>query len=257
MSRIEKYLLSYTPKTQWTMKIADCPWTEDTTAEVEFVINYLSLIGNERILDIGCGYGRHSLMLAEKGFNVVGVDTIPEYINAAKAQAFSKGLKASFYCSNILDLQFHEDFDVVINLCDGAIGYFNSDRENERLFKTISDALIHGGKHLLQILNREHAEKYFPRKDWDFGKKAISLVEFNWEPERHRMIYTEKLAYWGQTLDDPEDVLQASIKLYSLSEITSILNSVGMQVVSKSSSLVKDIEFNGDELILVLNSVKK
>ena len=47
------------------MKVAKCPWTEETVREVGFVVHTLALSGGERILDLGCGYGRHALALAE------------------------------------------------------------------------------------------------------------------------------------------------------------------------------------------------
>ena len=243
-------------KTGWTMKAAKCPWTEDTVREIEFVIHFLALSGKERILDLGCGYGRHALALAERGYDIVGVDITSEYIDEAKDRAAAKCLNATFICSSILDIQFDKEFDVVLNLCDGAIGYCESDNDNELMFDVISRALVPNGQHLLQVLNRKHAEKYFPRRDWDFGQEAISLVEFQWEPERLRMLYSERLAYWEQVLDECDNVLNASVRLYSLSELRNILDRVGMRVVRTSSSLTEYVEFQGEELILVVHSEK-
>ena len=242
--------------TEWTMKVAKCPWTEETVREVGFVVHTLALSGGERILDLGCGYGRHALALAELGYDVVGVDITPEYIYEAKARAASRRLDATFICSNILDIHFDTEFDVVLNLCDGAIGYCESDDDNEMMFEIIANALVPDGNHLLQVLNRNHAEKYFPRRDWDYGKEAISMVEFRWDPDRLRMLYSEKLAYWGRVLDRCENVLNTSVRLYSISELRDILNSVGMRVVRASSSLTIYNEFQGEELILVVQSRK-
>lgn len=62
----------------WTLDIQNQAWTEDTTREVDFIISKLSLQGNERILDLACGFGRHSLELARRGFDVTGVDITPD-----------------------------------------------------------------------------------------------------------------------------------------------------------------------------------
>ena len=64
----------------WTLDIQDQVQTEDTTREVDFIISKLSLQRNERILDLACGFGRHSLELARRGFDVTGVDITPEYV---------------------------------------------------------------------------------------------------------------------------------------------------------------------------------
>ncbi len=243
-------------KTVWTMKVAKCPWTEDTVREVAFVKHVLSLTGKERILDLGCGYGRHALSLAELGCDVVGIDMTPEYIEVAKSSAITKHANIEFVCANILDAQYESEFDVVLNLGDGGIGYCKSEDENKAMFDIITRALVPNGQHLLQVLNRQHAEKYFPRRDWDFGQQAISLVDFQWDSDKNRMYYSERLAYWGQVLNECDEVLNTSVRLYSLSELEDILERRGMRVVCTSSSLTERIEFQGNELILVVHSKK-
>jgi len=52
----------------------DYPWTENTEHQVEFIIKKLELTGKERILDLACGFGRHCISFAQKGFSVTGVD---------------------------------------------------------------------------------------------------------------------------------------------------------------------------------------
>ena len=63
------------------MDIQNMSWVEDTKKEVDFLIDQLKLQGNERILDLACGYGRHSLELARRGYDVTGIDITPEYVN--------------------------------------------------------------------------------------------------------------------------------------------------------------------------------
>ena len=114
----------------WTLDIQNQAWTEDTTREVDFIISKLSLQGNERILDLACGFGRHSLELARRGFDVTGVDITPEYVAFASEQASHEKLNAHFRCADIRALKYCSDFDVVLNMADGAIGYLENDTEN-------------------------------------------------------------------------------------------------------------------------------
>ena len=61
-------------------------------------VTALHLTGGERILDLACGFGRHTLELARRGFQVVGVDITPDYIAFAREQAKREGLSAAFFC---------------------------------------------------------------------------------------------------------------------------------------------------------------
>ena len=80
------------------MDIQNMSWVEDTKSEVDFLIDQLKLQGNEKILDLACGYGRHSLELARRGYDVTGIDITSEYIEYATGQAEKEGLKAKLLC---------------------------------------------------------------------------------------------------------------------------------------------------------------
>ena len=67
----------------WTLDIQDMSWVEETSNEVNFIETVLSLQGTERILDLACGFGRHSLEFARRGYSIVGVDITPAYISLA------------------------------------------------------------------------------------------------------------------------------------------------------------------------------
>ena len=99
---------------------------EDTKRQVDFLIDKLELKGNERILDLACGFGRHSLEFARRGYEVTGVDITPEYIRYATEQAGKEKLNAEFICRDIRDISFENEFDVVLNMADGAIGYLEN-----------------------------------------------------------------------------------------------------------------------------------
>lgn len=72
-------------KTAWTLDIKNQSWTEHTENQVDFIIKALGLVGNERILDLACGFGRHALSFVQKGYSVVGVDITKDYIDDARS----------------------------------------------------------------------------------------------------------------------------------------------------------------------------
>ena len=71
----------------WTLDIQNMSWVEDINRQVDFLIKQLHLKGTEKILDLACGFGRHSLEFARRGYDVTGIDITSAYIDYAKEQA--------------------------------------------------------------------------------------------------------------------------------------------------------------------------
>jgi SAM-dependent methyltransferase len=98
-------------------------FTRGTVAEVESLIELTGVAPGARVLDVGCGPGRHGLELARRGYEVVGVDIAKTFIDLAVDAAASEGLtNASFRVCDARALDYEDEFDLVISLCQGAFG---------------------------------------------------------------------------------------------------------------------------------------
>jgi len=216
----------------WSLDIKNSSWTEDTENQVDFVIKALELTGGERILDLACGYGRHALTLARRGFKLVGVDITPVYIEDAKQNAVRENLPATFILSDIRDMAFEKEFDAVLSMADGAIGYLESDEENLKIFDVIAKALKPGGVHFMDVCRAEHARLYFPKKHWEPGEKALALAQFEWDETTRRMAYGGWDIPYGEPAQKPDIVMEAAdpVRLYDLPELEEILRHRGMEV---------------------------
>ena len=215
----------------WTLDIQDQSWVEDTKRQADFLIEKLGLKGGERILDLACGFGRHSLELARRGFDVTGIDITPDYIRYAAEQAEKEHLPARFICADVRSADYENEFDAVLNMADGAIGYLENDEENLKIFKVVSKALKHGGKHFMDIMNGSYAETHFPCKLWDEGEKCLTLSNFEWNSSTKTLIYGQLDYRYGEPLPKPEMTEGNPIRLYSLGEIQDIFSSLGMKVL--------------------------
>jgi SAM-dependent methyltransferase len=94
-------------------------FTKGTEQEVGFLIDALGLQPGMRVLDVGCGPGRHAYALAEHGIEVVGVDISQRFVDLAAATA-PPG--ATFQRADARALAFDAEFDAAISLCQGAFG---------------------------------------------------------------------------------------------------------------------------------------
>jgi SAM-dependent methyltransferase len=102
-------------------------FTKGTEQEVAFLLKELGLTTGMRVLDVGCGPGRHSLALARRGIEVVGVDIAHRFVELATAAATAESLPATFHRFDARLLGEHEGeslgyFDAAISLCQGAFG---------------------------------------------------------------------------------------------------------------------------------------
>jgi len=118
-------------------------FTKGTTQEVDFLLAALALGPGARVLDVGCGPGRHAHELARRGLDVVGIDISARFVELANAGA-PQG--ASFVRGDATRLAFDGEFDAAISLCQGAYGLggpgpFAGDPQNLRHDRTVLDGM--------------------------------------------------------------------------------------------------------------------
>jgi SAM-dependent methyltransferase len=210
---------------------AEMAWTDRTGPEVDRVAKILQPRGDERVLDLACGSGRHSLELRRRGYEVVGADISSDLIEIARRDADEAGLEVDFVQSDLRDLDFDGEFDLVLNLNDGAIGYLESDEENRRTFEVISRALRPGGRNLIQLPNILYARERLPQRSWIPASSMIELVEHRWNKKAKRMEGRMIAARFGEVLEDL-DGIEFSQRLYEVDELRKIYESVGMEVLA-------------------------
>ena len=245
-------------KNIWSLEVKNSSWVESTTSQVDFIEKALELSGGESILDLACGYGRHSLELARRGYKVTGVDITRDYIEDAEKNAAMENLDIKFICSDIRDINYKNCFDVVLNMADGAVGYFENDDENIKTFKVISEALKPKGKSILAVCSQEHAVLHFPKRNWEIGEKGISLPQFEYDEQTKRMLYGGFGIKFGEVAKPPGNIeAHSSTRLYSFSEITNIFDMLGVDTQSCYGDYDINVPYSDKNLQMVIVSQKR
>jgi SAM-dependent methyltransferase len=230
----------------WSLDIKNMSWVEETGRQVDFIWEALGLTGRERVLDLACGFGRHALELARRGCEVVGVDITCDYVDDANESAKRENLNARFFAGDIRDCAYREEFDVVLNLADGAIGYLENDGENEKIFRVAVAALKSKGKHLIDICNGGYARKHFPKRHWVAGSNSISLADFDWDEGRSLMYYGGLELEYGKELSRPLAVQCNPTRLYRIDELRGIYRTLGMDVVAYYGDFKASVQGSDD-----------
>jgi SAM-dependent methyltransferase len=206
---------------------AEMAWTERTEAEVNRALTMLRPEGGERILDLACGTGRHSLELVRRGFSVVGSEISAELVAIAKEESAAQELEATFVKGDLRELDFEDEFDIVLNLNDGAVGYFETDEENHRTFEVISRALKPGGRNLIQVPNALYARARLPQRSWIPSENMVELVEHRWNKKDRYMEGAMIPLRFGEVLEGLKGI-EFRQRLYTVDELREIYSSVGM-----------------------------
>ena len=93
-------------------------FTYGTENEVSCLYDLLGLSPGDRLLDVGCGPGRHSHLFAEREIDVLGLDISNEFIKLANKE----NSKANFLRQDVREMDFEEEFDAVVSMCQGGFG---------------------------------------------------------------------------------------------------------------------------------------
>lgn len=131
-------------------------FTTDSVREAAFLVEVLSLPAGARILDVGCGTGRHAVELAKRGYRVTGLDISAGMLAQARAAAAAAGVELELVQGDATAFDLGRRFDAAICLCEGAFTLIGSDDPIEHdlaILVNVRAALVPGARLVLTALN--------------------------------------------------------------------------------------------------------
>ena len=128
-------------------------FTRGTIGECDFIEAEIKFDKSLKILDVGCGTGRHAIELTRRGYRVTGIDLSEAQLKRAREKAQAENLSIDFQCQDARNLPFEGEFDVAIMLCEGGFPLMETDEMNYEILKSVTKSLKLQSKFIFTTLN--------------------------------------------------------------------------------------------------------
>ena len=217
----------------------------NTSEEVDLLIRTVGLERNDRILDLCCGQGRHSLEFARRGFpQVIGLDRSRYLIRLARKRAKQGNLLVSFHEGDARRFRLGEGEFHCVCLLGNSFGYFERPEDDLAVLEAVKRALASGGALVMDLMDGEWMRCNFDPRSWE------------WIDQNHFVCRERDLAEDGDRLISREVVVHAergviadqfyAERLYSKDRLETLLSGAGFTNVRFHPLLAPDSERNQD-----------
>jgi SAM-dependent methyltransferase len=199
---------------------------ERSQQQVEGVVKMLELEPAARILDLCCGFGRHTIPLACMGYRVTGLDLSPVLLAEARSAAQEAGVDVAFHQSDMRQIQWREEFDGCVML-GGSFGIFENEADNERVLQGVAGALKPRGRFVLDAANRDSIMRDFKARNWQKRGDLLVWFENMFDPVAGAI---HGIVRWRE--GDEEGERHNWMRIYTATELAAMLRRAGLEPIA-------------------------
>ena len=197
-------------------------------SDVDGIISLTAPLPASRILDVGCGPGRHSLELARLGFQVTGIDIHKPYLEEAKNHSITEKPEylPEFIRCDMREYTTDNPYAGALSLFQ-SLGYFDDPSEDLEVCRRIHDAMAPGGWLLIEMEGKEATAANFEERTWLERDGRIILLEYEaeaaWTRLRNRWLFRDNDGSWHE--------YEFSYRLFSAEELGLLLEKAGFETI--------------------------
>lgn len=199
--------------------------------DLDWLLARTKLQADDHILEIGCGWGRHALGLAQRGFgHVISIDIAPEPLAVARALATEHGLRCSFRQQDFMSVM-DGPYQAIVSFYDRSCCGFPTEHEDERSLRHLVGLLRPGGWLLFGINDWPFALPE-PAQRWAETEAGVELIEV--VPDRVAMTCTDRVTL--VRYDGRRERYELTRRHYYVPELRRLLEAAGftmMEVVHR------------------------
>jgi ubiquinone/menaquinone biosynthesis C-methylase UbiE len=185
----------------------------------------------KRLLNIACGTGSIDILLAQKGYEMFGIDLAFDMIALAKKKAELRGVNLNLWQQDMRQLSVSKPVDALLCLYD-SINYMTTENDLKTVFIRASEALVPQGMFIFDVTTERNIVKHFHMQTFAENNKDFSYI---W---KNLYIYKDKLCKTVLTFFLKEDDCYKKYdeyhvqKIFSVDQVKDLLEEAGFKLLS-------------------------
>ncbi len=211
------------------------------SSEADAILRMLTLERGMKVLDVGCGTGRHSVSLEEAGLRVTGIDLSIDLLRSGRSRLDRPN--DVFVRGDMRRLPFRAAFDAAVSLFT-SFGYFDDSSDDGRVLREIRGVLRPGGRFLLDFLNAPRVIRTLVPHS-EVTRKGVRIIEDRAiSPDGLRVEKTIRLEPEADDSGDPSGdgtepsassrtakTFRESVRLYDKEALVRLVADAGFEVL--------------------------
>ena len=191
------------------------------------------------ILELGCGTGNMTELLASKGFDMIGIDNSDEMLNIALEKKEQSGHDILYLHQDMREFELYGTVRAVISLCD-SMNYITESEELLQVFRLVNNYLDIGGVFIFD-LNTVHKYEQIGDTVIAENREDTSFIWENCYYPEERMNEYELTLFIKDASDKYDKYVETHYqRAYGIKEIESLLSQAGLELLAVYDAFTKE-----------------
>lgn len=205
----------------------------------------------KKVLDLGCGTGEISYRLAEKNYEVTGIDYSEEMLSIAEQKLYEKNIKIPLYCGDMRTFETNEKYDAVISMFD-TVNHLLSISDFEKALIQVGKHLESGGMFIFDLATRELMDMMFKDEIFADDREGLTILWNHWIDEETDLDNVV-ISFFVETKENIYKRIDEHYekKIFNETDLENVIKENQFKVVNKFTS----DEIAGNRVIYTLKKV--
>ena len=207
----------------------------DLKEDIPFYIKQVEEF-SDPVLELACGTGRITIPIAEKGYDVTGLDISEPMLEHAKEKAENRGVEVDWVKADCRDFQLNKKFNLII-FPFNAIAHLHDLESINACFSRVKEHLTDNGRFIVDFFNprldyllrdpdKRRPIVQYPDPD---GKGTVEIEEVN----VYDVATQVNLVKWYYKIEDKEEIMELNMRIFYPRELDALLTLNGLEIKEK------------------------